>query len=107
MRSRVVITGMGVCTGVGRNTGAFWEGLTAGRSGISLVSAFDASALPIRIAGEVKGLNLDQLKSAFPEAVAERDRKIWLGLQAAGQAIQDAGLEEEGLSEALLVVGVS
>ncbi len=107
MRNRVVITGMGVCTGIGGSIAAFWEGLTAGRSGICLVSVFDASALPIRIAGEVKDLNLSKLKCAFPAAAGERDRKIWLGLEAAGQAVRDAGLEEEMLSDAPLVVGVS
>ena len=107
MKRRVVITGLGVCTGVGRGVGAFWDGLTAGRSGISTVTVFDASALPVRIGGQVRELNSDLLGSRFPEAEGERDRKIWLGLDAVTQAIQDAALGEEDLSEAVLVVGVS
>jgi 3-oxoacyl-[acyl-carrier-protein] synthase II len=107
MRNRVAITGLGVCTGVGRGTEPFWEGLTMGRSGISRVSVFDASALPIRIGGEVKDFKADRLQSAFPDAVGERDRKIWLGLDAATQAIKEAALAEEALSQAMLVVGMS
>jgi 3-oxoacyl-[acyl-carrier-protein] synthase II len=107
MKRRVVITGLGVCTGVGSGVEAFWEGLTAGRSGISIVTLFDVSALPVRIGGQVQGLNLDQLGSRFPEVEGERDRKIWLGLDAVTQAIQGAALGEKELSEAVLVVGVS
>ena len=65
------------------------------------------SALPVRIGGQVRNLNSDQLASRFPEAEGERDRKIWLGLDAVTQAIQDAALGEKDLSEAVLVVGVS
>lgn len=107
MKRRVVITGLGVCTGVGRGVGAFWDGLTAGRSGISTVTVFDASALPIRIGGQVRELNSELLGSRFPEAEDERDRKIWLGLDAVTQAIQDSALGEKDLSEAVLVVGAS
>jgi 3-oxoacyl-[acyl-carrier-protein] synthase II len=107
MKRRVVITGLGVCTGVGRGVGAFWDGLTAGRSGISTVTVFDASALPVRIGGQVRELNSDLLGSRFPEAEGERDRKIWLGLDAVTQAIQDSALGEKDLSAAALVVGVS
>ena len=107
MKHRVVITGLGVCTGVGSGVKTFWEGLTHGRSGISLVTAFDASALPVRIGGQVKYPDPRRMLSRFAEAADERDRKIWLGLDAATQALLDAGLEAEALAEALLVVGVS
>ena len=107
MRHRVAITGLGVCTGIGSSVERFWENLTAGHSGISLVTVFDAQALPVRIGGEVKDLNRAQLLSAFPEAAVERDRKIWLGLNAAAQALTSAHLGADALKEALLMVGVS
>jgi len=107
MKHRVVITGLGTCTGVGSGVKGFWEGLVSGRSGVSLVTVFDASALPVRIGGQVKDLDPRRLVLAFPEAAEERDRKIWLGLDAASQAILDSGVEASALSEALLVVGVS
>jgi 3-oxoacyl-[acyl-carrier-protein] synthase II len=71
------------------------------------VSIFDASALPVRIGGQVVDLDLNQLACGFPKAQGERDRKIWLGLDAARQTIQSAGLERSGLAEAVLVIGVS
>jgi len=107
MKRRVLITGLGLCTPVGRGVDPFWQSLLSGRSGIGPVTLFDAGSLPVRIAGEVKGLALGPLEAAFPEAEGERDRKIWLGLDAASQALADAGLHEEQMAEPLLFVGVS
>jgi 3-oxoacyl-[acyl-carrier-protein] synthase II len=107
MKRRVVITGVGICTGVGYGVKSFWAGLISGRSGIGPVTVFDASTLPVRIGGQAKDLDPKQLVSRFPQAAGERDRKIWLGLDAAVQALVNGGLEAGGLAEALLAVGVS
>ena len=105
MTHRVAITGLGVCTGVGCGVKEFWAGLTSGSSGVRAVTVFDASALPVRIGGQVKELHREALVSKFPEASGDRDRKIWLGLDAASQALRDA--EVECLADAVLIVGVS
>lgn len=107
MSHRVVITGMGVSTPVGRGVAEFWRNLTAGISGIAPITLFDAASLPVRIGGEVKHLPLRELAEAFPEAAGETDRKIWLGLDAASQAIENSGLNPESLRPAPLFVGVS
>ena len=107
MTHRVVITGMGVSTPVGRGVEEFWRNLSAGNSGIGPITLFDASSLPVRIGGEVKQLPQRELAEAFPEAVGEQDRKIWLGLDAASQAIEHSGLNRGSLQNAPLFVGVS
>jgi 3-oxoacyl-[acyl-carrier-protein] synthase II len=107
MKRRVVITGLGVCTAIGCGAEAFWEGLRTGTSGIRKVTIFDTSALPVQIGGQVDALRQGPLASIFPEAAKERERKIWLGLDAAEQAITDAGLQTASMREALLVAGVS
>jgi beta-ketoacyl-acyl-carrier-protein synthase II len=56
---RVVITGVGAITPVGNDAPSTWRALLEGRSGIGLITSFDASEFPIRIAGEVKGFTLD------------------------------------------------
>ena len=52
---RVLVTGLGAVTPVGLTARETWEALLAGRSGVAEISSFDASHLPVRIAGEVKG----------------------------------------------------
>ncbi len=107
MRYRVAVTGLGVCTGVASGKDAFWDGLLNGRSGVRHITLFDASTLPVRIGGQVMELDTVALATRFAEAEGERDRKIWLGLDAATQAILNSGLTADALSEALLVIGVS
>jgi 3-oxoacyl-[acyl-carrier-protein] synthase II len=107
MKHRVVITGMGVCAPNGRDVKTFGESLLAGRSGISRVRLFDTSTLPVRIGGEVKTLAMNDLAARFPGAQGERDRKIWLGLDAASQAVDASGLPAGVFADALVSVGVS
>ena len=92
MRRRVVITGMGAITPLGNTLRETWEGVINGRSGIGLITAFDASTFPVRIAGEVKNFRLDfsQLPEDCPNLLG---RSAQLGIKAAQQALKDAGLE--------------
>ena len=104
--TRVVITGIGVLSPVGNGREAFWEGLAGGRSGLGPITLFDASAFPVRIGGEVKHFDSRALCRAFPRAVQCRDRKVLLGLEAAGEAIRDCRLPEAEFERASLHVGV-
>ena len=105
--NRVVVTGIGVVSPIGTGRASFWRNLTEGRSGIGPITLFDASPLPVRIGGEVRSLDRESLAASFPEAGRERDRKVWLGLAAAREAIEDARLDESGLGDGVLHVGVS
>lgn len=89
-RRRVVVTGLGCVSPVGNTVAESWASLLAGRSGIDLITQFDATAYACRFAGEVKGFNpVDYI----PEKEARHmDRFIHLGLAAAAQAVADAGL---------------
>ena len=80
--NRVVITGMGVASPVGCGLEAFWESLTTGSSGIGAITLFDASAMPVRIGGEVSDLDCEAVARQFPPAGGDRDRKVLLGLAA-------------------------
>jgi len=90
MRRRVVVTGLGCVSPVGNTVAESWANILAGQSGIGLVTSFDASALSVRFAGEVKGF---QVTDYLPEKEARHmDRFIHLGLAAACQAVEDSGL---------------
>jgi 3-oxoacyl-[acyl-carrier-protein] synthase II len=75
---------------VGNTVDEAWANLLAGTSGIGLISKFDASAFACRIAGEVRGLDLDRYIS--PKDARAMDSFIHYGIVAAAQAVEDAGL---------------
>jgi 3-oxoacyl-[acyl-carrier-protein] synthase II len=89
-RRRVVVTGLGCVSPVGNTVDEAWANLLAGTSGIGLISKFDTSAFACRIAGEVRGLDLDRYIS--PKDARAMDSFIHYGIVAAAQAVEDAGL---------------
>ncbi|MDD5177346.1 MAG: beta-ketoacyl-ACP synthase II [Sterolibacterium sp.] len=90
-RRRVVVTGLGIISPVGNTIPEAWENLVAGRSGISTVTRFDASALSVRIAGEVKNFDVNAYLSA--KEARRMDTFIHYGMAAGIQAFKDSGLE--------------
>lgn len=87
---RIVITGLGCISPVGCDVPTVWSALTSGKSGIGQVTAFDAAPFSARIAGEVKGFEVDQYLSSKEARIS--DPFIHYGMAAAIQAIEDAGL---------------
>lgn len=86
-----VVTGIGALTPLGLSVAETWQGLVEGRSGIGPVTSFDASALPVRIGGEIRGFDAER------ELGAKRARRSarfsQLAVVAARQAVADAGLD--------------
>lgn len=89
-RRRVVVTGLGCISPVGNTVDQAWTNLIAGQSGIDLVTKFDASNFACKIAGEVKGFDLESYISA--KEARTMDTFIHYGIAAAVQAVRDAGL---------------
>jgi 3-oxoacyl-[acyl-carrier-protein] synthase II len=88
--NRVVITGLGVVTSLGRDLETFWSNLTAGKSGVSMIENFDVTEYPTRIAAEVKNFNLDE----YVEKKESRrmDRFVQFAVAASIEALKDANL---------------
>jgi len=87
---RVAVTGVGLVSPLGVGTAENWEALLAGRSGIGLITRFDTTDYPSRIAGEVKGFNpLDFLDK---KEVKKSDTFIQYALAASRFAVDDSGL---------------
>jgi 3-oxoacyl-[acyl-carrier-protein] synthase II len=97
-----VVTGIGALTPLGLSAPETWDGLVAGRSGVGPITRFDASALPVRIAGEVRGFDPAALlgtKRAHRSA-----RFSQLAVAAAREAVADAGLDAAAAAERVGVV---
>jgi 3-oxoacyl-[acyl-carrier-protein] synthase II len=101
-KRRVVVTGMGVVSPVGIGVDTAWANIVAGRSGITAITRFDASAFTSRIAGEVK--DFDVTKYLSGKEARRYDTFIHYGLVATMEAVKDAGLE--GYTGELERVGV-
>ncbi|TNF55749.1 MAG: beta-ketoacyl-[acyl-carrier-protein] synthase II [Burkholderiales bacterium] len=89
-RRRVVVTGLGCVSPVGNSVSQAWSNLLAGQSGIAPITRFDASAFACKIAGEVKGFDVESYMSA--KEARTMDTFIHYGIAAAQQAVEDAGL---------------
>jgi 3-oxoacyl-[acyl-carrier-protein] synthase II len=92
-RRRVVITGLGAVTPLGKDVESTWEGLLAGRSGAGEITQFDSSRFTVHFACEVKDFDATEY---IPFKQARRmDRFAHLIVAAARQAEVDSGLEIE------------
>ena len=91
MSRRVVVTGVGLVSPLGIGTGANWDALCAGQSGIAPITRFDASQFSARIAGEVK--NFNPLQFVDKKDVKKMDVFIQLAIAATDFAMQDARLK--------------
>lgn len=89
-RRRVVVTGLGCISPVGNTVADSWASLLAGKSGIDLITKFDASNFACKIAGEVKGFDLESYMGS--KEARTMDTFIHYGIAAAAQAVADAGL---------------
>jgi 3-oxoacyl-[acyl-carrier-protein] synthase II len=93
---RVVVTGLGLVTPLGGDVETTWANILAGKSGAGPITHFDASDQKCRIACEVKPADheygFDPAKRVDHKVQRQVDPFIVYGLDAAGQAIEDAGL---------------
>ena len=103
MKKRVVVTGMGAITPIGNNVADYWNGLKEKKVGIVPISYFDVTEYKAKVAAEVK--DFDAKSYMDPKAARRMERFCQFAVAAAGEAIQDAGLDME--KEDPFRVGVS
>ena len=97
MLRRVVITGVGVVSPNGTGREAFCRAILAGKSGVKRISRFDASRLPVQIAGEIPEFN----ELAWVDAHERKhvSRVVPLAVAASSEASRDAGLDVAAMSQ--------
>jgi 3-oxoacyl-[acyl-carrier-protein] synthase II len=103
-KRRIVVTGLGIVSPVGNDVATAWANITAGKSGIGLITHFDASTFPTRIAGEVRDFDPTQYVAA--KDVKKMDPFIHYGIAASVQALSDAGLHPHEHDEERIGVAV-
>src|SRR5207244_11366066 len=95
---RVVVTGLGLVTPLGGDVETSWRNIVASKSGAGPITRFDASNQKCRIACEVKPADheygFDPAKRVDHKTQRQVDPFIIYGIDAAGQAIEDAGLTD-------------
>src|SRR6476620_3657408 len=95
---RVVVTGLGLVTPLGGNVETTWANILASKSGAGPITKFDASDQKCHIACEVKPADhdygFDPNKRVDHKVQRQVDPFIIYGIDAAGQALEDAGLTE-------------
>ena len=90
--NRVVVTGLGIISSVGKNVPDSWENVSNGVGGIGMITRFDASEYYSKIAGEVK--NYDPLDYFDVKEVKKSDPYIQFALIAADEAVKDSGFND-------------
>ncbi|MEO1095503.1 MAG: beta-ketoacyl-ACP synthase II [Cyanobacteria bacterium J06638_28] len=95
-KKRVVITGLGAITPLGKDLERYWQGLIDGQSGIGPITLFDAAKHTTRIAGEVKGF--DPHNHMERKDAKRMDRFAQFAVATSKQALADAQLEITALN---------
>jgi len=88
---RVVITGIGLICAVGNTTDAVWKALLAGKSGVSRITGFDASAFACQIAAEVR--DFDPFQFIEKKEVKKMGRFIHFAIAASEEAMKMSQLK--------------
>lgn len=89
-KRRVVITGLGIVSPVGKGVHQNWSNIQAGISGITRITRFDPSPFASQIAGEVKDFDVAQFLT--PKDARRMDLFIQFGMAAGMEAFKDSGL---------------
>jgi beta-ketoacyl-acyl-carrier-protein synthase II len=92
MERRVVVTGIGVVSPIGIGKEEFWNSLVEGKSGIGLITRFDASNYKSKIAGEIK--NFEPIHYLKPKEIRKTDLFSQYAIAATKEAVKDANLED-------------
>lgn len=92
---RVVVTGLGTVTPIGTTVAEFWDGLKAGKSGVSEIEGFPREDLKILIAAQIKNFDHKARLKHFKRdrIISLADRYSWFAAVAADEAVRMAGLE--------------
>lgn len=94
--NRVVVTGLGAITPLGKTVSDYWDGLEKGVSGASAIELFDTSKFKTRFACEIK--DFDPTTYLEKKEARKIDRYCQFALIASDEAVKDAGISKENVN---------
>ncbi len=105
MEKRVVITGLGAITPIGKSVNETWKGIENKKCGIDRITLFDTDNFKTKLAGEIK--EYDPLEY-FEQKQAKRfDKSSQFAVIAAREAVKNSGITEENTNYERVGVFVS
>ncbi|MDO4479935.1 MAG: beta-ketoacyl-ACP synthase II [Erysipelotrichaceae bacterium] len=96
MKRRVVVTGMGVVSPIGNTVKELWKSIEQGRCGIDRITHFDTSGYKVKLAAEVKNLDMEAYFSK--RDLKFNDRFTQFARIASKQAVEDSALDLEAVN---------
>ena len=90
MKRRVVVTGLGIVSPIGIGKEAFWQGLMAGKNGMSDIDLFDTSEFPCRRGGQVRDFVPSQYLNS--DSINHLSAATQFAVAAAKMAVADSRL---------------
>ena len=90
---KVVVTGLGAVTPIGNTVSQMWDSIKAGKCGIDTITHYDIEGRKVTLAGEVKDFNPEE--RIEKGALRKLDMFTVFALAAAGEAMEDSGLDME------------
>lgn len=99
---RVVVTGLGALTPIGNDVNTFWNSLKAGTSGAGPITRFDTTEFKTKFACELKGFDIEKFMDK--KDARKMDMFTQYAMVAAQEAVEDAGLNKEGIDKTMVGV---
>ena len=97
MGKKVVITGLGVISSIGKGRDAYWQALAQGEKGFRAITLFDTAPYTVKLAGEIAGF--DPVEYLGKKGLRELDRSTRLACSAAKLALDDSRLKITGVNK--------
>ena len=94
---RVVVTGLGAITPLGKSVPEYWDGLVKGVSGADIIQQFDIAKFKTRFACEVK--DFEPTNYLERKEARKLDRFAQFALIASDEAVKDAGISKENVDQ--------
>ncbi|WP_020403106.1 beta-ketoacyl-ACP synthase II [Gracilimonas tropica] len=94
---RVVVTGIGAFTPLGKSAPDFWNGLVSGKNGVRMVEHFDTTNFATKFAAQIE--DYDESKYFDRKEARRLDKVAQFALIASGEAIEDSKLDLEKINK--------